>query len=63
MSAREVKDELFAIDSDAHYALANFIADGDYEILAFRLDALARKAMDLRRVVSAIDTAGGDGRG
>lgn len=63
MTERRVKDGLFEIDSDAHYALANFIADGDYEILAFRLDALARKAMDLRRVAAALAAAGGDGRG
>lgn len=47
MSAREIEDGLRLIESGAHYAFADFAADGDLDLPARRMEQLARHAENL----------------
>lgn len=47
MNAGEIEDGLRLVESDAHYAFADFAADGDLDLLARRMEHLARHAESL----------------
>lgn len=47
MSAREIEDGLRLVEPDARYAFADFAADGDLDLLARRMEQLARHAENL----------------
>lgn len=47
MSAREIEDGLRLVEPDARYAFADFAADGDLDLLACRMEQLARHAENL----------------
>ena len=59
MSAREIKDGLRLIESDAHYAFADFVVDGDLDLLACRMEQLARHVENLSLQVRAEGAARG----
>lgn len=47
MSGREIEDGLRLIESGTRCTLADFVADGDIDLLARRMEQLARHAMNL----------------
>ena len=47
MSGREIEDGLRLIESGTHCTLADFVLGGDLDLLARRMEQLARHAMDL----------------
>lgn len=59
MSAREIKDGLRLVESDAHYAFADFVADGDLDLLACRMEQLTRHAENLSLQAKAEGAARG----
>lgn len=59
MTEGQIKDELRCIESDAHYALANFAVDHDCEMLAFRLVRLAKACKGLHGEVVTLEALGG----
>lgn len=59
MSAREIEDGLRLVESDAHYAFADFVLGGDLDLLARRMEQLARHAMDLSLQAKAEGAARG----
>lgn len=47
MSGREIEDGLRLIESGTRCTLADFVLGGDLDLLARRMEQLARHAMDL----------------
>lgn len=59
MSGREIEDGLRLVESDAHCAFADFVADGDIDLLARRMEQLARHAENLSLQAKAEGAARG----
>ena len=59
MSGREIEDGLRLIEPDAHYAFADFAADGDPDLPACRMGQLARHAENLSLQAKAEGAARG----
>ena len=59
MSGREIKDGPRLVEPDAHYAFADFAADGDPDLPACRMGQLARHAMGLSLQAKAEGAARG----
>lgn len=47
MSGREIEDGLRLVESGVRCTLADFVLGGDLDLLARRMEQLARHAMDL----------------
>lgn len=59
MSGREIEDGLRLIESGARCAFADFVADGDIDLLARRMEQLARHAENLSLQAKAEGAARG----
>ena len=59
MSAREIEDGLRLVVSGAHCTFADFLLGGDLDLLARRMEQLARHAMDLSLQAKAEGSARG----
>ena len=59
MSGREIEDGLRLIESGAHCTLADFVLGGDLDLLARRMEQLARHALDLSLQAKAEGAAHG----
>lgn len=59
MNAGEIKDGLRLVESDARYAFADFAAGGDLDLLARRMEQLARHAENLSLQAKAEGAARG----
>ena len=59
MSGSEIEDELRLIESGTHCTLADFVLGGDLDLLARRMEQLARHAMDLSLQAKAEGAAHG----
>lgn len=59
MSGREIEDGLRLIESGTRCTLADFVLGGDLDLLARRMEQLARHAMDLSLQAKAEGAARG----
>lgn len=59
MSVREIEDELRLVESGVHCTVADFVLGGDLDLLARRMEQLARHAENLSLQAKAEGAARG----